>query len=100
MVRVRSNRHFTYLESTLQHQRHKIRKAPSRPNFSYLSGYFSSCVTCNVMVNIAIIKQTPQNFQERQKRRDRQKLNSGLVDAWNLDNWTLELWTRGSFDSG
>ena len=52
------------------------------------------------MVNITIIQQTPQNFQERQKRRDRQKPNSGLVDAWNLDNWTLELWTRGSFDSG
>ena len=31
-------------KSTLQHQRHKIRKAPSRPNFSYLSGNFSSCV--------------------------------------------------------
>ena len=29
---------------TLQHQRHKIRKALSRPNFSYLSGNFSSCV--------------------------------------------------------
>ena len=31
-------------KSTLQHQRHKIRKALSRPNFSYLSGNFSSCV--------------------------------------------------------
>ena len=29
---------------TLQHQRHKIRKALSRPNFSYLLGNFSSCV--------------------------------------------------------
>ena len=62
---------FTYLESTLQHPRHKIRKAPSRPNFSYLSGNFSSCVACNVMVNITIIRQKPQNSQERQKRRYR-----------------------------
>ena len=31
-------------KSTLQHQRHKIRKALSRPNFSYLLGNFSSCV--------------------------------------------------------
>ena len=62
---------FTYLEFTLQHPRHKIRKAPSKPNFSYLSGSFSSCVTCNLMVNILIIQQKPQNFQERQKRRDR-----------------------------
>ena len=65
---------FTYLETTLQHPRHKIRKAPSRPNFSYLSGNFSSCVTYNVMVNITIIQQKPQNFQERQKRRDRLKV--------------------------
>ena len=61
---------FMYLEFTLQHPRHKIRKAPSKPNFSYLSGSFSSCVTCNLMVNILIIQQKPQNFQERQKRRD------------------------------
>ena len=65
------NQPSTYLESTLQHPIHKIRKAPSRSNFSYLSGNFSSCVTYNVMVNITIIQQKPQNFQERQKRRDR-----------------------------
>ena len=68
-VRVRSNHHFTYLESTLQHQRHKIQKAPSRTNFSYLSGNFSSCVACNVMVNMVNNTAKPQNFQERQKRR-------------------------------
>ena len=62
---------FTYLEFTLQHPRHKIRKAPSRPNFSYLSDNFSSCVTCYVMVNITMIQQKPQNFKERQKRWDR-----------------------------
>ena len=62
---------FIYLESTLQHPRHKVRKAPSSPNFSDLSGNFSSCVRRNVMVNITIIQQKPQNFQERQKRRDR-----------------------------
>ena len=62
---------FSYLESTLQNPRHKTRKAPPRPNFSYLSGNFSSCVTCNVMVNITIIQQKPQNFQGRQKRHDR-----------------------------
>ena len=70
---------FTYLESTLQHPRHKIRKAPSRPNFSYLSGNFSSCVTCNVMVNITTIQQKPQNLQERQKRRDRFLLQNSLL---------------------
>ena len=64
-------RPFTYLEFTLQHPRHEIWKAPSRPNFFYLSGNFSSCVTSNVMINITIIQQKPQNFQERQERRDR-----------------------------
>ena len=58
---------FTYLEFTLQHPRHKIRKAPSRPNFPYLSVNFSSCVTNNVKVNITIIQQKLQNFQERRK---------------------------------
>ena len=31
MVRVRSNRHFTYLEFTLQHQRHKNEKHRQGP---------------------------------------------------------------------
>ena len=58
---------FTYLDLTLQHLRHKIRKALSRPNFSYLSVNFFSGVTCNMMVNTTIIQKNPQNFQKRQK---------------------------------
>ena len=32
--------------------RHNMQKVVSRPNFSYLSGTFPSCVRCNLMVNI------------------------------------------------
>ena len=78
---------FTYLEFTLQHPRHKIRKAPSKPNFSYLSGSFSSCVTCNLMVNILIIQQKPQNFQERQKRRDRFLCGVIVSHQLNFKKW-------------
>ena len=74
--------YLTYLECTLQYSRHKIQKAPSRPNFLYLSSNFSSCVTCNVMVNITRIQQKPQNLQERQKRCDRFLCKNSLL--WNL----------------
>ena len=48
--------------------RHKIWKAPSRPNFSNLLGKFSSCVTCNLLVNIVNnTTKKPQNFKECQK---------------------------------
>ena len=57
----------TYLESTLQHPRHTIQNVPSRPNFSYLSGNFSSCVTCNVIVNITIIQQNHKTSRNVKK---------------------------------
>ena len=51
--------------------RRKIWQALPRPNFSYLSGNFSSYATCNLMLYIVnnIRKNTlgNRNFQERQK---------------------------------
>ena len=59
---------FMYLESTFQHPRHKIRKASSRPNFSYLSGNFSSCVKCDGKYNNNSTKTT--KFSGKSERRD------------------------------